>query len=155
MVSLPVGLLLSCIVGLILRARYSLLSDQGAQAAANWRAFSRYLRTPWLGQAERPDPALFARYLPYAAAFDLPNRWTQYFRNQGVAVPPWFHSLANASTDPESMQSFVSMVTATNIAGQRIVSTSSTSSHIGGFGGGSFGGGGSGGAAGGGSSGAG
>ncbi|MEO6887947.1 MAG: DUF2207 domain-containing protein [Ktedonobacteraceae bacterium] len=157
LVSLALGLLLSCIVGLILRAKYSLLSDQGAQAAADWQAFSRYLRTPWRGQAERPDPALFARYLPYAAAFDLPNRWTQYFQKQGVAAPPWFHSLANASTDPESMESFVSMVTATNIAGQRIAPTSSTSSHISGgsFGGGSFGGGSSGGAAGGGSSGAG
>ncbi len=115
-VFLPLGLLLSCMVGLIAWSTYSPLSDEGAQAAAYWKAFSNYLTNLSQSKAAPPTPDTFERYLAYAVGFGLAASWTKYFQKQGlVTVPPWFQSLAGAPS--ESMGSFVAMMTTTNAIG--------------------------------------
>ncbi|MBA2285087.1 MAG: DUF2207 domain-containing protein [Ktedonobacteraceae bacterium] len=111
-VFLPVGLALSCMAGLIVWSMYSPLSDEGAQAAAYWKAFSKYLSDLSQSKAAPPAPDTFERYLPYAVGFGLAASWTRYFQKQGlITVPPWFQSLAGAPD--ESMHSFVAMMTTT------------------------------------------
>ncbi|MDQ2906734.1 MAG: DUF2207 domain-containing protein [Chloroflexota bacterium] len=114
---LPLGLLLSCMVGLIVWSMYSPLSDEGAQVAAYWKGFSNYLSDLSQGKAAPPAPDTFERYLSYAVGFGLAAAWTKYFHKQGlVTVPPWFQSLAGVPS--ESMGSFVAMMTTTNAIGR-------------------------------------
>ena len=62
----------------------------GADAAARWRAFRRYLadieRYESVGEAD----AIFDRYLPYAVAFGLERSWVEKFAAAGAPTPGWF-----------------------------------------------------------------
>src|SRR5918995_2134877 len=63
----------------------------GAEAAAKWRAFRRYLseieRYENVGKARE----LFDRYLSYAVAFGLDREWIRTFAAVGAARPGWYH----------------------------------------------------------------
>ena len=61
----------------------------GAEAAAKWLAFRRYLEH--LEQYDRVDTARanFETYLPYAVAFGLESSWISRFQT-AVATPGWF-----------------------------------------------------------------
>lgn len=62
----------------------------GAEAAATWRAFGRYLEG--IERYENVDDArdIFDRYLPYAVAFGLEESWVGTFARAGADVPPWY-----------------------------------------------------------------
>lgn len=64
----------------------------GAEEAAKWTAFREYLRNldKYGDVHEAADQ--FARYLPYAVAFDLDRSWVQRFSAvEQVAVPYWYY----------------------------------------------------------------
>lgn len=63
---------------------------RGAEAAARWRAFRRYLEG--IERYERVDEAaaIFERYLPYAVAFGLEQTWVDAFARAGAAMPRWY-----------------------------------------------------------------
>lgn len=62
----------------------------GAEAAAKWRAFKRYLES--IDRHENLPEArdLFDRYLSYAVAFGLQRHWITSFASVGAPSPGWF-----------------------------------------------------------------
>jgi hypothetical protein len=62
----------------------------GAEAAAKWRAFKRYLES--IDKHEKLDEAtaLFDRYLAYAVAFGIDRAWVRKFADAGARSPGWF-----------------------------------------------------------------
>jgi hypothetical protein len=137
MLLVPASLEVVGISALIMGTTFSPLSENGAWAASAWRGFARHLKELSHGPQPPPDPNLFERYLPYAAAFNLGTRWVKMFvkKGQPAALPPWFRALSDSGHD--SGAAFTAFIASTSGAA----------------GGGSVGGGG-GGAGGGGSSGA-
>ena len=133
---LPLGVIGVSITVAVLWGIFSTLSDKGMQDAAQWKAFSHYLRDITRGKELDISQEVFERYLIYAATFGLAEKWVKYFQKQGMAVVPlWFHSLATTNVD--NLSYFVTMIAVSHAVG------------------GSSGAGGGGGAAGGGASGAG
>lgn len=74
-------------------------SAVGAEAAARWRAFRRYLEG--IERYERVGEAgeIFDRYLPFAVAFGLERSWVETFARAGAPVPAWY-ALAGDAADP-------------------------------------------------------
>ena len=65
-------------------------TEAGAEAAAKWLAFRRYL-----DEIERYDnvedaKAIFNRYLPYAVAFGLERSWVNKFASVDAPAPSWY-----------------------------------------------------------------
>jgi hypothetical protein len=81
------------LLALILVRIQPVWSDSGLVAAAEWKAFAHYLMQAALGRAALPDPAVWERTLPYAAAFGVagPLLILQEKRG-GVAPPAWFQA---------------------------------------------------------------
>lgn len=88
------------LVGLPAAGLTSVLSDEGERQADSWKRFSGYLHSITRGQAGSPQPELFERYLPYAAAFGLLSEWGKYFSSMGnVPVPAWLDGLGSSLDD--------------------------------------------------------
>ncbi|MCS6907189.1 MAG: DUF2207 domain-containing protein [Anaerolineales bacterium] len=104
------GLVLAGFVGIVLTLSLSTLTDQGAQQAAQWKAFADYLKEITQGQHQPLSPETFERYLPYAAGFGFLSEWASYFFSQSkVNIPDWFCS--NVAGDPSRAQdAFVAMI---------------------------------------------
>ncbi|MBA3337285.1 MAG: DUF2207 domain-containing protein [Chloroflexia bacterium] len=67
-------------------------TQAGAEAAAKWRAFQRYLES--IERYEKLDEAqgIFDRYLPFAIAFGLEDSWVRKFAAVQTPTPGWFNS---------------------------------------------------------------
>lgn len=80
-------------IGLIVLARYMpRKSEQGAEEAAKWLAFKRYMEN--IERYTKVDEVkeIFDRYLPYAIAFGLEKSWIAKFARVDAPPPPWYHS---------------------------------------------------------------
>jgi small basic protein len=65
-------------------------TTEGAEAAAKWRAFRRYLES-LTTQRDLPEAGeIFDRYLAYAVAFRLERQWIGAFAARGARTPGWF-----------------------------------------------------------------
>jgi hypothetical protein len=62
----------------------------GAETAAKWRAFKRYLADLDENRATEGSSELFEKYLPYAVAFGLEHSWVSTFANAGAPAPEWY-----------------------------------------------------------------
>ncbi|MBA2451895.1 MAG: DUF2207 domain-containing protein [Chloroflexia bacterium] len=81
------------ILGLILIATASHMSrktQQGAEAAAKWNAFRRYLVEIERYQDVNDAKAIFSSYLPYAVAFGLERTWVRKFSQIDTPAPHWY-----------------------------------------------------------------
>ena len=88
-----IGLLTGAIVlgfGLFLPGRTS----AGAQTLAKVLGFREFLSRVEKDHIARLEktPELFERYLPYAMALGVENRWTQMFGNITMPPPQWYQS---------------------------------------------------------------
>ncbi|HEY5712461.1 MAG TPA: DUF2207 domain-containing protein [Allosphingosinicella sp.] len=121
--------------------------------------FQRYLSVTEENRLEvlhppEKTPELFERFLPYAIALGVENRWAERFadvlaraaqtpgQNQGMA---WYVGSQNAWTNPGRFASTVGAALATSVASAATAPGSSSGSGGGGFSGGGGGGGGGGG----------
>lgn len=105
--------LISMISGVALKP----LSDLGAETAADWDAFKKYLKEITKGKHPIEDPRVFEAYLPYATSFGLLSDWVKYFRKQGLANPPaYFHTLSTSGSD-QNWVIFVAMTGAFHSSG--------------------------------------
>lgn len=106
------------IVGLILLIAGATIMTQsvwGAQQAAQWEPFKRFLREVSRGKAELPDPAYYDAYLPYATAFGLAYAWMKrYADSSHNRVPDYFHAL---TPDGGEVAAFVAIIAATSNSG--------------------------------------
>jgi len=62
----------------------------GAEAAAKWKAFKRYLESIDRHEDLAEARELFDRYLSYAVAFGLERHWLTSFASVGAPSPGWF-----------------------------------------------------------------
>lgn len=88
---LPVAFVLPAI-GLIVLARHMpRKSDHGAEEAAKWLAFKRYMEN--LEQYTKVEEVqqIFDRFLPYAVAFGLDRSWIAKFARVDTPPPPWYY----------------------------------------------------------------
>ena len=124
------------VLALILGGIQPVLSDLGVAAAAQWKAFARYLTEVASGRAALPGPAELERWLPYAAAFRvLPHLLKLQEKRDGYAQPAWFQAIQAASAADSA--AFVSYLYTCD-------TSSSSGGGFGGGGGGASGGGASG-----------
>ena len=73
---------------------------EGAEAAAKWNAFKKYLED--IESFERLDEhqEIFDRYLPYAVAFGLEQSWVSKFAAVNAPTPSWYGPDPNRPFDP-------------------------------------------------------
>jgi hypothetical protein len=69
-------------------------TDTGAEAAAKWRAFKRYLESIEKHENLAEATALFDRYLAYAVAFRIDRGWVKAFADAGARSPRWYRGAA-------------------------------------------------------------
>jgi hypothetical protein len=62
----------------------------GAEAAAKWRAFKRYLQSIHQERDLREASDIFDRYFSYAVAMRIDRQWIREFSEAGAAKPAWF-----------------------------------------------------------------
>jgi len=65
-------------------------SQAGAEAAAKWRAFRRYLEGIEKYEKVAEQRQIFDSYLPYAIAFGLEQSWVGAFANAETPAPRWY-----------------------------------------------------------------
>ena len=84
-VVIVLGLLLILLSGAMPRKTLA-----GAEAAAKWRAFRKYLES--IEKYEKIDEAkeIFDKYLPYAIAFGIERSWVEKFAGVNAATPAWY-----------------------------------------------------------------
>jgi hypothetical protein len=81
------------IVSLVLIAVAGSMSRKtaaGAQAAAKWLAFRRYLEDIERYENVEAAKEIFNRYLPYAVAFELERSWVRKFAKVDAPAPRWY-----------------------------------------------------------------
>lgn len=94
----------------------SQLSDRGAQWAAQWEPYYRYLQQAARGKVEIAEPDKFERDLPFAAAYGLAEPLAKRYRQAGVrAAPAYFHSLQAA--DGAEMAAMIAVISAASSSG--------------------------------------
>jgi len=110
------ALLLVTIMWLIGGSSISVLSEQGAQTAAEWESFYRYLKKVCNGKAAPANEDEFENYLPFATAYGLLHAWAKRFEKRGwTETPAYFRPLQSASQTP--MVAFIAMTAATSSSG--------------------------------------
>lgn len=64
-------------------------TEKGAEAAAKWRAFRRYLQDIEKHRDLGASGEVFDRYLSYAIAFEIDKGWIRKFSEAGARKPAW------------------------------------------------------------------
>ncbi len=70
-------------------------TDKGAEAAARWRAFRRYLEDIGKHRDLGASTEIFERYLAYAIAFRIDREWIRAFSEAGARRPAWLGGLGD------------------------------------------------------------
>lgn len=65
-------------------------TQKGAEAAASWEAFRRYLADIERYDSVADAKKVFDSYLPYAIAFGLERSWVSKFASVGTPAPGWY-----------------------------------------------------------------
>lgn len=79
-------------MGLVLLARYMpRKTRKGAEEAAKWLAFKRYMENIEKYTKVEEVKEIFDRFLPYAIAFGLEDDWIHKFARVDTAPPPWYY----------------------------------------------------------------
>lgn len=104
----PLALVIGGLVAIIAGATMTVLSDQGAMAAAQWRGYRQHLKDIARARGDGQPSALPPRSLVYAVALGLAMQWSRYLKRHASAVPPWFGSIGDNPGD--SAAAFASFV---------------------------------------------
>jgi uncharacterized membrane protein YgcG len=126
--------------GLAMPAR-TVTGARAREGALGFREFLSRVETPRF-DAVITSPALFERFLPYAMAFRVEDRWSEAFEELVRTPPSWYYGGSQATFRPRS---FTRSLHAMSTSASRTMSSSPSSSGSGGggrSGGGSGGGGG-------------
>lgn len=65
-------------------------TEAGAEAAARWEAFKRYLTDIERYQNVDEAKAIFSSYLPYAVVFGIERSWVRKFARVNTPAPHWY-----------------------------------------------------------------
>jgi hypothetical protein len=102
---LPLALFAAGIVGIILAATVTPLSDEGLVAAARWRGFKRHLKTLASARGTSGPAAIDSRWIVYGVALGLAYQWARFLKAHPGAAPSWF--VASAHDDGAAFAAFV------------------------------------------------
>ncbi|MGC4106543.1 MAG: DUF2207 domain-containing protein [Thermomicrobiales bacterium] len=72
----------------------------GAESAAKWRAFKKYLSDIEKYEKIEESKAIFQKYLPFAIAFGLEQSWVNKFAIVNTPVPGWYEGGFPAGGNP-------------------------------------------------------
>jgi len=87
-----VGLTLAAVMLVVVGQAMPTKTKVGAEAAARWRAFKRYLQQIEQYTELQTATELFEKYLPYAIAFGLERSWVKKFaRVETTPIPTWYY----------------------------------------------------------------
>ena len=139
-------------LGLLLAARHMpAKTRKGAWAAAEVRGFEEFLSRAEKDRLQRmKDLNLFEKFLPYAIALDVSDRWAAAFEGLHQEPPRWYvgasdwHGGVRPARFNESLGSALSSMRTSMYSAPRSSSGGGSFSGGGGFSGGGFGGGGGG-----------
>lgn len=119
-------------------ATVSSLSQRGAQVAAAFDPFRRYLQDVTKGKAEVPDPAYYEAYLPFAAAFGIAEGWVKQQHKAGYdRVPAYFRAMSESSG--AEMVVFLAAISAASNSGGAAAASAAGAAGAGAAGGGASG----------------
>jgi hypothetical protein len=93
---LPLALAVAGLVGVVMTATTTSLSDTGLEEGARWRAFKRHLKQ--LAGARGDDAGqspVRSRWIVYGIALGLSYQWSRYLKKHPDAAPPWFVATGN------------------------------------------------------------
>jgi uncharacterized membrane protein YgcG len=80
------------IVGLVVANAMPAKTRRGAEEAAKWKAFYRYMDNLEKYTSVEEAATRFDEYLPYAVAFGLNNEWMRRFSKlDDMPLPPWYY----------------------------------------------------------------
>lgn len=100
-------------IALIVGGTVSRWTDAGAFAAAQWRAFARYLSAIRRGRSPLAPPEAMERLFPYAAAFGTgASLLKRQQKEREIVLPNWFHTVPRH--DGSDASAFVSFVSASD-----------------------------------------
>lgn len=77
----------------------------GAEAAAKWRAFRRYLDDIEAYENVGEKKQIFDKYLPFAIAFGIDTAWVRTFAAVDTETPGWFETAGDILTAPTAHSS--------------------------------------------------
>ena len=86
---LPAALVVAAIVGLVMAASMTPLSDMGLIEAARWRGFKRHLKSLADPRAARAVD-IDSRWIVYGIATGLATQWSRYLKKHPGVAPAWF-----------------------------------------------------------------
>lgn len=96
---LPIGVLVvMAVVIYLISGALPRKTQAGAEAAAKWWAFRRYLEQIEKYEKVAEQRQIFETYLPYAIAFGLEQSWVGAFADAGTAAPKWYAPVWRAGT---------------------------------------------------------
>jgi uncharacterized membrane protein YgcG len=91
---LPIALVILGLTMVIAAVAMPSKTQKGAEEAAKWRAFEKYLRNLKKLQGEQAAAQHFEEYLPYAIAFGIDRMWMRELAEAPdvfVGMPPWYY----------------------------------------------------------------
>jgi hypothetical protein len=94
---LPLALAVSGLVGVVMAAATTPLSDAGLMQSARWRGFKRYLKDVAEARDVSGPSTVRPRWVVYGIGLGLAHQWSRYLKKHPAAAPPWF--VADVSED--------------------------------------------------------
>ncbi|MEM7802115.1 MAG: DUF2207 domain-containing protein [Chloroflexota bacterium] len=93
------------------------LSLEGIETAKGWKRFRNYLKAISSGKEPIDNPAIFEKYLPYAAAFGLLGEWSKRFEKEGTHAVPAYFKLHPTTPIHQAWPSYMAMQSSINSSG--------------------------------------
>ncbi|MFN8377122.1 MAG: DUF2207 domain-containing protein [Anaerolineae bacterium] len=88
--SLPFAISFVGVVAMLVASWMPAKTAKGAEAAAKWRAFEKYLSDLQSFSDESTAVERFDQYLPYAVAFGMERSFLRKFEDVPVQIPVWY-----------------------------------------------------------------
>lgn len=102
------------LVGILVGAGMSPLSEKGYAYATAFEPFRQLLKDVATDKTNLPDPTYYETYLPYAAAYGIAEPWVkEQAKSDYQQLPAYFRAAANA----EGMGAFVAVISAASHSG--------------------------------------
>jgi uncharacterized membrane protein len=146
----PAALVAATVLSLVILIGFALImparTTEGAQAREATLGFQEFLSRVEEDRFRRmiTSPELFEKYLPYAMAFGVDEKWARAFRDMNLPPPQWYTGTGGGYFDASGFSHSISSMSQAAASSMSSSPSSSGSGGGGSSGGGSGGGGGSG-----------
>jgi len=91
----PLGLVAAGLVGVVIAASMTPLSDEGLVNTGRWRGFKRHLKMIAENKDDPAPASLDARWIVYGIALGLAYQFSRFLKRHRGLAPDWFRAPAN------------------------------------------------------------